>query len=156
TIFATAASGPAAVRMSTLRFFPLIHPSSWRDCPNASTFPVGTIVGDRIPMRVLLSAGCPWVASGAVRRPPAKAPRNTRRSIGPPSGREGEQSEGGQRDDLTPAGGATGLPLRRLPAPLTFSVVRLLHLEPLQRPAAHVGRLRVLRHQALVAVLDDL
>src|ERR1700737_78772 len=44
----------------------------------------------------------------------------------------------------------------RLPAPLTFPIVGLLHLEPLERASADIRRLRVLHHKPLVPALDHL
>src|SRR5262249_32290321 len=53
-----------------------------------------------------------------------------------PSYWPGSSRRGGQRVDLTPAGGAPGLLLRRLPASLALPLVRPLHLQPLERAPA--------------------
>src|SRR5262245_49262384 len=87
-------------------FCPSTHPRSRSPCRNASRV-CAVVVGfplARYPIRHTLLAGCASAASGAARRPPAKVPRNARRSIATFStGRivlEGTGGDG-QRDDLT-------------------------------------------------------
>jgi hypothetical protein len=56
----------------------------------------------------------------------------------------------------TPEGAFGGLRFLRFPPALTLPVLRLLHLEPRERPALAVGRGFILPDQALVPALEHL
>src|SRR4030095_619342 len=89
------------------RFWPSTQPRS-RSSPRRSDqmkFSCSGPVVLRTPMRYSFPTCCASVASGAASSPPAKVPRNERRSMSPPSGSSRKARErDGQRDDPTPTG----------------------------------------------------
>src|SRR5215831_8938242 len=120
---------PSADRYSMRTFWPSMYPSARRPSRKAST-PNPRDVGANRPMRYNLVVGfCASAASGAARRPPAKLPRNMRRSIQssawPPAGRGAEESGQG----VDPTVDAFRVSALGLPAALALAVVRDLHLE---------------------------
>lgn len=68
----------------------------------------------------------------------------------------GGTGQGGSRTKPTPTLRLGGLRFLRLPAPLALSVLRLLHLEPRERPALYVGGGLMFPDQPLIAALDHL
>src|SRR4030095_14873083 len=77
------------------RFWPSTQPRS-RSSPRRSDqmkFSCSGPVVLRTPMRYSFPTCCASVASGAASSPPAKVPRNERRSMSPPSGSTGKRAD---------------------------------------------------------------
>ena len=72
---------PSACRYSTTTFRPSVYPNSPSPCLNASLSNGSMAVTPSIAIRGVLARGCAQAASGADKRPPARLPMNTRRSI---------------------------------------------------------------------------